>query len=104
MSNTLINSKWENVLAELSSYTGTVTSFCKEKNINKNQLYYYKRKSQKVSDGVFQAITLKEKTQYKLEANSSNNIKIEIGNAKIYVPSNEIEALSTIIKELSQSV
>lgn len=104
MSNTLINSKWENVLAELSSYTGTVTSFCKEKNINKNQLYYYKRKSEKTSDGVFQAITLKEKTQYKLEANYSDNIRIEVGNVKIYVPSNEIATLIAIIKELSQGV
>lgn len=100
----LINAKWTSLLNDFSSYQGTITAFCKENNISKSQLYYYRKKLERAGEGIFQAITLKEKTECKLISRVSNNILIEISNVKIHVPANEITALSTIIKELSKSV
>lgn len=104
MSDTLINSRWKSILDDFSSYEGTITSFCKENNISKSQLYYYRKKSERVNGSIFHAISLKEKTEVIVDSRNTNSIRIEIGNAKIFIPANEIAALSSIVKELTVSV
>lgn len=104
MADIIINDKWKTLLDNFSSYNGTITAYCKENNISKSQFYYYRKKTGKVGQGVFHAITLKERTEYKVDTTNSNNIKIQIGNAKIFIPANEIAALKTVIEEICQNV
>lgn len=98
---------WEEVVAEFSSYEGTLKDFCAANNISKNQLYYYRKKF-KVKDNIqFHAISMKEeKSQTTLTILPKNqlDVRIEIGEAKIYIPANEIATLTSIIKELSTNV
>lgn len=41
---------WREVLYRLNSYEGTLVSFCKQENIKKHQLYYYKKKFERQND------------------------------------------------------
>lgn len=104
MADMIINDKWKTLLDNFSSYTGTITAYCKENNISKSQFYYYRKKTGRIGQGVFHAITLKERTEYRVNTEKRSDVKIETGNTKIFVPPNEIAALKTVIQELCQNV
>lgn len=97
---------WKEFLEKLSSYEGTLSSFCRENNITPHQFYYYKKKFNKSQKTTFHAIVLNdEKPTEKQITNSvkeNTNIRIEIGKVNIYVPKNEIVLLSTLLKELAK--
>lgn len=95
---------WKDFLDKLSGYKGSVSSFCKENSITKGQFYYYKKRFSKPGTTAFHAISVNnEKSAIKEIKNypkESAKIKIEIGNAKIHIPTNEPEILSILIREL----
>ena len=66
---------------KFSSYKGSINEFCKENNVKQHQLYHRRRKLVSIT----------------------KDIRIEIGKANIYIPTNEIAALSDIIKDLARS-
>lgn len=107
MKNKFNDVTWKGFLEKFSSYEGTVTSFCKENNISKSQFYYYKNKFEQSNKPEFHAIVINNE---ELKHKSINNnvkgykdVRIEIGKANIFIPANEIELLSNILKELSKS-
>ncbi|MEY8285800.1 hypothetical protein AALA13_18640 [Lachnospiraceae bacterium 50-23] len=102
---------WEDILDKFSSYDGTIRDFCKENNISAHQLYYRRKRSKNNSVPVFHAVSLSEKSidrDANKEVISSNpysgsTIRIEIGKAKMYIPSNDKVSLSNILEAIMQS-
>lgn len=105
MSKEISEINWDDVLNKFTSYEGTIVNFCKEHGVSQHQLYYRRKKWQKETKTVFcefkldddcleKAVIVNENKIY------SNDIKIEIGKANIYIPANEIATLSIVIKEL----
>ncbi len=96
------NIDWDKILSEFKNYEGTISNFCKENNISKQQFYYKIKKFNMINKTVFHSI------DFTKEENSKNNsenieIRINVGQIKIYVPSDHIRLISDVIKELSKS-
>lgn len=98
---------WKEYIENFSSYEGTVTDYCKENCISKNQYYYYLKKFKTNSTSTFHAIDLKEKSAALAESRNdkegNKNIRIEFGSVNIYIPSENSALISSIIKELLKS-
>ncbi|MGL5084617.1 MAG: IS66 family insertion sequence element accessory protein TnpA [Clostridium sp.] len=105
------NSKidWDQIMNKFSSYNGSINEFCKDNNVKQHQLYHRRKKLASKTTPAFHAIVLnKDADEVTDKSNSSKvtvvkDIRIEIGKANIYIPANEIAALSDIIKELAKS-
>ena len=95
---------WKELLEKFSSYDGTVIDYCKENNISKSQFYYYRKKFNKEIKTIFHAIEVKPETsQLQKEKNNekgNKSVKIELGRANIYIPSENTNLLSVVFKEL----
>jgi hypothetical protein len=105
MANMIDKEAWREFIDKFSSYEGTVTKYCLENNLSKSQFYYHKRRFDQPAEAIFQAISF-EKEKYLTinnESAASNDIRIELGKANIFIPANEIALLSNIIKELAKS-
>ncbi|OOM06310.1 IS66 family insertion sequence element accessory protein TnpA [Clostridium saccharobutylicum] len=101
------NINWREMVAAFSSYEGTLISFCNINHISKSQLYYYRKKFEKEDSIKFHAISMIEervKTEITVAPTDRPSIRIEIGNAKIYVPANEMAVLSILLKDLITNV
>lgn len=102
---------WEDILNKFSSYKGTIKAFCEENNISIHQLYYRRKKLKNNKSPIFHAVSFKEKDiaacidklDAKAKSYSTSDVKIEIGKAKIYIPSNDREALKDMFKVIIQS-
>lgn len=97
---------WNDILAKFESYTGSVKDFCNEYEIDKRKLYYRRKKAEKPNQPLFHSVSLNNNsTPCALHKypKDDKEIKIEIGKAKIFVPSDDIKLISTIIKELESS-
>ena len=101
MENTIEQWSWKKVLEKYSSYEGSLSDFCSENNITKHQLYYYKKKLEKSNKPAFHAIAIKPIKVPEDAEKQFKDIRIEIGNANIFIPSNETALLKTILKELT---
>lgn len=95
---------WEDILEKFATYKGTIKSFCKDNNISPHQFYYQRKAAKKREIAIFHAIDFKEDT---IPSNScltsTSSIKIEIGKAKIHIPSNDRVALSSILGMIMES-
>ncbi|AOY78184.1 hypothetical protein BJL90_18740 [Clostridium formicaceticum] len=96
------------MLDKFSSHEGSIKAFCEENSISAHQLYYRRKKLQNNNTPVFHAVSFKDKeadeavNQNIIPPNpvSASTIKIEIGKAKIYIPSNDKVSLSNVFKEI----
>ncbi|WP_294406123.1 IS66 family insertion sequence element accessory protein TnpA [uncultured Clostridium sp.] len=95
---------WKAMIDKLALYSGTIKDFCKENNIAEKKFYYYRRKLSNKNKVVFHEIPLKSESNPTISNNNTSDIKIEIGKATIYIPVNEIAALTAIVRNLSSSV
>jgi len=97
---------WKELLEKFSSYEGTVTDYCKENNVTKSQFYYYNKKFTKASTPIFHAIEVMPEvsnlSKAKSDAKENKSIKIELGRANIYLPSEDLDLLTAVIKEISR--
>jgi ATPase subunit of ABC transporter with duplicated ATPase domains len=97
---------WKDFLEKFSSYEGNVSSYCKENNMTKSQFYYYKKKFMKENKPIFHAIEIKNENSNQPKASSSSkkhsDIRIELGRANIYLPTEDPALVSSILKELSK--
>ena len=98
------NINWEVMVEKVSSYQGTIRDFCKENNIPEKKFYYHRRRLTNTNKVIFHEVSLKSESDSILKDNNKSNIKIEIGNATIYIPANEIAALNVIMRNLSNNV
>lgn len=101
MENELEEEYWGKILEKYSSYEGTLRDFCSENNITKHKLYYYKKKLEKPNKQAFHAIALKPVKAIGNAEKAYKDIRIEIGKANIFIPTNEADLLKTILKELA---
>lgn len=101
MENILNHESWEEILERLASYEGSVNEFCKENNLSRGQLYYYKRRFSQGKKPTFHAIALNSAKPSENAEKAYKDIRIEIGKASIFIPSNERELLKSILKELA---
>jgi predicted adenine nucleotide alpha hydrolase (AANH) superfamily ATPase len=89
---------WVEIMEKFSTHKGKIVDFCKENNISPQQLYRRRKKLNQVTTQTFHAIDISNAT----ESHSYNEeIKIEIGNAKIFIPKGDKATLIYILKELS---
>ncbi|AKL95594.1 hypothetical protein CACET_c21470 [Clostridium aceticum] len=108
MTNETLDIDWEDILDKFSSHEGTIKAFCEENNIGIHQLYYRRKKLENNNTPVFHAVSFKDTEADEAvnqESTPSNpsptaTIKIEIGKAKIYIPSNDKVSLSNVFKEI----
>ncbi|KXZ39979.1 hypothetical protein SAMN05661008_01829 [Alkalithermobacter thermoalcaliphilus JW-YL-7 = DSM 7308] len=102
MANKAVAVDWEDILSKFATYKGTIKSFCKENNISPHQFYYQRKAAKKRVTPVFHAIDFKEDA---IPSNSSltSSIKIEIGKAKIHIPSHDRAALTNILGMIMES-
>jgi hypothetical protein len=96
---------WNKTVNEYLKFNGSAREFCNTRNITKGQLFYYKKKFLEVGT-TFCPINIDTSEMESIEnINLSNNsetvINIEIGNAKISVPTSETALITSIIKELT---
>lgn len=96
---------WSDILSKFSSYRGTIASFCNENDIKAHQLYYHRKKVTKVNPPIFHGIKVIEEdfirpgaTVDKPHLKENFSIKVEIGKAKIYIPSADKLALENILQ------
>lgn len=96
------NIDWDKILSDFKSYEGTISNFCKENNISKQQFYYKIKKSNMINKTVFHEIDFTKEENLK---NNSENVEIiiNLGQINIYVPSDNIKLIANVIKELSKS-
>jgi hypothetical protein len=95
---------WDDILNRFSLHKGSIKDFCKENNISIHQLYYRRKNIKKKDHQVFHPVNLKEKSSEKISNTSksypTNNIRIEIGKAKIYIQNNDKASLSSIMEAI----
>ena len=94
---------WKAMIDKLALYSGTIKYFCKENNIAEKKFYYHIRKLSDKNKVVFHEIPLKSESNPTVSNSNTSDIKIEIGKATIYIPANEIAALTAIVRNLSSS-
>ena len=95
---------WKAMIDKLELYSGTIKDFCKENNIAEKKFYYHRRKLSDTNKVVFHEIPLKSESNPTVSNSNTSDIKIEIGKATIYIPANEIAALTAIVRNLISSV
>ncbi|ALR90483.1 IS66 family insertion sequence element accessory protein TnpA [Clostridium butyricum] len=95
---------WKAMIDKLALYSGTIKYFCKENNIAEKKFYYHIRKLSDKNKVVFHEIPLKSESNPTVSNSNTSDIKIEIGKATIYIPANEIAALTAIVRNLISSV
>lgn len=102
----LDNDAWEEYLNKFNSIKDAITvkDFCTENNLNKSQFYYHKKRVEKETESkepIFQAISLNSKVDNIKENKSTlKEVKINVGNANIFIPVSEATLITSIIKEL----
>lgn len=103
----LDNKAWEEYLNKFNATEENITvkDFCAEYNISKTQFYYHKKRVEKALESkgpVFQAISLNGKDDnIKEDKFTLKEVKINVGNATIIIPSSEAALITSIIKELT---
>ena len=90
---------WNEIIKKFSEHKGTIANFCRENNIKPQQLYRQRKKLEKESTTTFHAINMSKAIDKPLSSNEK--IRIEIGNAKIFIPKGDKATLQYILKELS---
>lgn len=107
MAKKIDNAVWEEYVNKFISLNGTITvkDFCIENAISKGQFYYHRKRVANTeienNKPVFHAISLANKeNNHKSNTYTSNEVKINIGNASITIPVSETTLISLIIKEL----
>ncbi len=95
---------WKAMIDKLELYSGTIKDFCKENNIAEKKFYYHRRRLSDKNKVVFHEIPLKSESNPTVSNSNTSDIKIEIGKATIYIPANEIAALTAIVRNLISSV
>ncbi|MEG2353349.1 MAG: hypothetical protein RSB70_01755 [Clostridium sp.] len=97
---------WNDILAKFESYTGSVKDFCEEHGIDKRKLYYRRSKAQKSKQQLFHAVNLNTSSTPSAPHKYTKDykeIKIKLGKATIFIPSDDIMLLLNIIRELELS-
>ncbi|WP_346916266.1 hypothetical protein [Clostridium sp.] len=98
---------WNDILEKFANYNGSVTAFCNEYGVDKRKLYYRRKKSQVSNQQLFHAVNLNTDSRisasHKYPQDIEKELKIEIGKATIFIPSDDLQLLSNIIKELQSS-
>lgn len=106
MENQVTKVDWDNILKSFSSHKGTIRSFCRENNISIHQLYYRRKKEREknYNKPEFQSVTLNKDNiiEKPIESTSKSEpmIKIEIGKANIFIPSEDKVSISSVLKEI----
>lgn len=109
MSSEATDINWEEVLNKLSSYKGTIRSFCKENSLSPHQLYYRRKRAKKNDNPTFHAVSMKDKAadspipSIASKEFLSRAVEIEIGKAKISIPSYDQASLTNIVKAIITS-
>jgi len=95
---------WEEIMTKFSSYDGVIAEFCRANNITPSQLFYRRKKLKEKSTINFHPIPLGENKSSEFSCDSTphkiQEVRIEIGKATLFIPSNKIAILSEIVNEL----
>ena len=94
---------WSEMMDKFSKFEGSIIDFCKNNNIKHYQLYHQRKKLEKTTTPTFHAIAVTKTEDVKNVNSPKQSIKIEIGNAKIFVPIDDNASLLSIVRELARS-
>lgn len=97
MSRSSKNINWAEMMEKFEIYNGKIVDFCNENNIIPQQLYRRRKKLDKSSIQTFHAIDVSRPAAID---NPNEEIRIEIGNTRIYIPKGDKSTLMYILKEL----
>lgn len=101
---------WKDILDKFSKHKGTITSFCKKHEVNQHRFYHQRTKLKDTNNSKFHTINLApdlkndfNSENTKEDINRSNEIRIEIGKAKIFIANKDTLSLSNVLKEISKN-
>jgi hypothetical protein len=96
---------WPEIMNKFAAHKGTIVDFCNENNIKPYQLYHRRAKLMKKQkpNQIFHAIDVHNNSSLINPKDALQTIKIEIGNARIYIPAADNDSLLNIIRELAKS-
>lgn len=106
MSRKLNNNEWQEFITKYyeNDNSLTISDFCKEHGISKQQFYYHKKRiseSKTSNTTVFHGFEVKSKEEPSKKETLNSEVKIIIRNATIAIPASETGLISSIIKELA---
>lgn len=107
---------WHDIMRKFHDHKGSIASFCEEHKISAHQLYY-RRKIKIIDINEGSSLDKTEFCEVNLNASGivntkkesdvkitpSSQVKIEMKNANIYIPSSEATLLLEVIQELSKT-
>ncbi|WP_300379351.1 hypothetical protein [Clostridium sp.] len=107
MARSIGKAAWKEYIDKFSSYEGSLTQYCAQNSISKSQFYYNRRlfTAATKDETKFQAVSLNEEDKNitsVVRPSLSADIRIEIGKFNIFIPANEIDTLSSLIKEIAK--
>jgi hypothetical protein len=94
------NINWIEIMDKFAKHKGSIIDFCKENNIKHNQLYNQRKKLKKTQ--TFHVIDVANVNILENTKAAEQSIKIEIGNVKIFIPTEDKDTLLTLVRELAK--
>ena len=96
------NINWVEIIDNFSRYDGRTIDFCNENNITPRLLYYHRKRLKKDSSETFHILEVPKASAFESLKSPEKSIRIEIGNAKIFLPVEDNNMLLSLVRELAK--
>lgn len=93
---------WTEIMDKFAKHEGSIMDFCRNNNIKHHQLYHQRKKLKKNITHTFHVLEVPETKVLENTNAIGQSIKIEIGNAKIFLPADDKGTLLSLIRELAK--
>ncbi|MBC8059635.1 MAG: hypothetical protein H7Y18_03115 [Clostridiaceae bacterium] len=93
---------WSEIMDKFTKHEGNIIDFCRSSNIKPHQFYHQRKKLKKNSTQVFHVLEVPKADSIENTKELEETIKIEIGNAKIFLPANDKSTLLSLVRELAK--
>lgn len=96
------NINWIEIMDKFSKYEGRIIDFCRENNITQHQLYNQRKKLKKNTSSTFHVLKVPKAEAAENLKIVERAVRIEIGNAKIYLPADDKDTLVSLVREIAK--
>lgn len=93
---------WIEIIDKFSKHNGRIIDFCRDNNITHHQLYNQRKKLKKNSSSTFHEIRFSKPEAAENVKVVEQFIRIEIGNAKIFIPADDKTSVLNLVRELAK--
>lgn len=93
---------WNEIMDKFLKHDGRIIDFCRENNISHHQLYNQRKKLKKKGAGTFHALEVPKAAVLEDAKAIEQSIRIEIGNARIFLNVDDKTTLFSLVRELAK--